>query len=76
LPRTSAALSAATISVLSRATIGGGSPAGPRKPNHDEGLRKAGMTSDIDGICGSLPKRAGSSTARIFARPSCITGMA
>ena len=51
---TSGACSALLISVLSRATIGAGSPGGPKKPNHDDGLRKAGMISDMDGTSGSF----------------------
>src|SRR3954468_6475574 len=63
---TSGALSAVTISALSRVTIGVGRPGGPKKPNQDVGFRKAGSTSDMDGMAGRPEKRAGSSTARIL----------
>src|SRR5579883_1760843 len=69
LPDTSGASSALMMSVLSRLVIGAGKPAGPITPNHEDGLRKAGSTSDIEGICGSSAKRLGSKTARILTPP-------
>src|SRR5262249_14338041 len=61
---TSGSLSALTISPLRRAAIPPGRPAGPDTPNHDDGLRKAGITPAIDGISRPRAKRAGAGTAR------------
>jgi hypothetical protein len=47
-------LSAVTISVFRRVTISRGNPAGPRKPNHEDGFWNAGTISDIERTCGSL----------------------
>src|SRR5262249_1905390 len=45
-------------------------------PNQDEGLRNAGIASDIDGISGRRAKRAGSSTARILMALLSLTASA